>query len=188
MKYLFTYLGIDLYLSNKDWSNVSILWQNEFWKPLDERYIVSSLGRIKDISKDIFLKQYDKVKGYFSVSLSISKGMRKTARVHRLVAKEFIQEIKGKDQVNHKNGIRKDNRFNNLEWVTNQENVLHGFRSNGRIQWTARKVINMNTGEIFETAKKAHKNVNMPYKTFCNQISGINTNKTDFIYLDRYRP
>lgn len=185
MRYLFTYLGIDLYLSDKDWSGISIIWQNEFWKPLDDRYLVSSLGRVIDTKKNSFLKQNDRVKGYWCVNLDgKTTGIRKN-RAHRLVALLFLSKVEGKELVNHKNGIRKDNRFNNLEWCTNQENVLHGFRNNGRVQWTARKVINLKTGEIFNTAKDAHKKVSMPYKTFCNQISGINTNKTDFIYLDR---
>lgn len=49
--------------------------------------------------------------------------------IHRLVALTFIQKHSGKNlEVNHKNGIKKDNRVENLEWCTKSENVLHAYR------------------------------------------------------------
>ena len=50
-------------------------------------------------------------------------------RVHRLVALSFIDNPKRKPCIDHINGMRDDNRVENLEWMTNQENVRHAFKT-----------------------------------------------------------
>lgn len=65
--------------------------------------------------------------GYLRVCLHKSK-KQFNVTVHRLVAKTFIPNPENKPQVNHKNGIKTDNRVENLEWVTSSENNIHKFR------------------------------------------------------------
>jgi len=68
--------------------------------------------------------------GYSYVTL-IKNKKRNNHYVHRLVASHFIPNPNDKREVNHINGIKTDNRKQNLEWCTRSENMLHAIRRLG---------------------------------------------------------
>lgn len=70
-------------------------------------------------------------KGYECIAI-ISNDVRKIYKVHRLVALNFLPLIEGKVAINHINGIKHDNRVENLEWCTNKENSRHSLNNNLR--------------------------------------------------------
>lgn len=50
-------------------------------------------------------------------------------RRHRVIAEAFLEQVDGKTYVNHINGVKTDNRIENLEWVTRSENTLHAYNT-----------------------------------------------------------
>lgn len=104
------------------------------WKPIpkmEDRYEISDDGRVASLNYNrmgirAILRPYD-VRGYKLVVLQ-KNGFKKAHQIHRLVANAFIENTANSEQVNHKDGVKSNNDFRNLEWVTCSENTLHSFR------------------------------------------------------------
>lgn len=104
----------------------------EIWKEIEGYeglYKVSNKGRVMSFndfrkrgSIPFIMKCATDKKGYLRIRLSLND-VRKSFTIHRLVAMAFIPQIEGKEIIDHINGIRTDNRVENLRWCTPKENV-----------------------------------------------------------------
>lgn len=98
-------------------------------------YCVTKDGDIYSLHSKRLLKPYksiDKAGGYLVMHLVDDVGKKRTLKVHRLVALMFIDEVAGKTQVNHIDGNKLNNCFENLEWVSPSENSKHAMKNNLR--------------------------------------------------------
>jgi len=135
----------------------------EIWKDIQDNdyYQVSNLGRVKSKERKVpharhgtvyvrerILKPATDSKGYLRVALAKDKSLS-TYKVHRLVADAFLKNRDSKPQVNHINGIKSDNRVDNLEWVTNRENRMHAI-SNGL---TPSRPAKLSESQVFDLIK-----------------------------------
>jgi hypothetical protein len=88
------------------------------------KYSVSNRGNVINNKTGKFIKPHYDGK-YYTVRLT-HHGKTKSYKLHRLVAKYFIpNNDESKNQVNHKNGLKCDNCFDNLEYTTGSENMIH---------------------------------------------------------------
>lgn len=157
-------------------------YMNEIWKNVEGfegLYEVSDLGNVKSLRrkcakwngfrtvKERILKPGKDAIGYLHVLLA-KDTKRYLYKVHRLVAFHFIPKIEGKPLVHHKNGIKWDNRAENLEWVTHTENMKHasiGSNRNG-------KPIKCSNGEIYSSLKVASEALHIPKSSILDVIKG----------------
>lgn len=114
----------------------------EIWKPIlgyEGYYEISNLGNVCSLSRTIInslgykktiktriLKQGKDTDGYPQVVL-YKNNKPNYCKVHILVAQTFLINIDNKPMVNHKDGIKINNRENNLEWATSSENTQHAY-------------------------------------------------------------
>lgn len=98
----------------------------EVWKAIPgyPEYEVSDLGRVRSLRRNIVMRLYRRPNGYVSIQMG---RLAKAELVHRLVLLAFLGPNEQRPWVNHKNGVRHDNRLENLEWNTPSENILHKY-------------------------------------------------------------
>ncbi len=105
-------------------------WDSKFelWKKVEgfSDYSVSTLARVRNDKKNGFILNCAiDSHGYRNVTLSVSKGVQKKLKVHRLVAIAFVLNTDSKLFVDHIDNNRTNNNLNNLRWVTRTENAIN---------------------------------------------------------------
>lgn len=106
--------------------------KQEIYKTLEKigfsNYAVSNKGNVKNIITDLILKPYLGDSYYYKISLSQDK-ITKRLKIHRLVALMFCKKQTDYKKliVNHINGNKIDNCAENLEWISQTENLNHAF-------------------------------------------------------------
>ena len=114
----------------------------EIWKNIkgyEGLYEVSNLGNVKSLRKNKIMK-FSKC-GDYHLILLCNNGKMKGELVHRLVAKAFIPNPNNYETVNHIDENKKNNSVDNLEWLSNKDNVIYS-------QAKKIKATNIKTGEI----------------------------------------
>jgi hypothetical protein len=149
-----------------------------------EDYWIHDDGRVWNDRSGRFLTIGINNHGYCTVKLSSDKKYNKF--LHRLIAEAFIPNLEGKPQVNHINGVKHDNRIENLEWNTAKENMQHaydtGLKNNDS---TKVKIINTVTGQIYESFRLAAEKEGVSASKLMDYLRGNCTNPTNLEYLDK---
>lgn len=108
-------------------------------KYLDTGYLISNNGHVFNEKTGRELKPQNNGNGYLKVTLTVS-GKQTQKYIHRLVAECYL--LNKSTQVNHKDGNKKNNSVENLEWCTNSENQIHahknGLKKNGNNLWNGK--------------------------------------------------
>ena len=133
------------------------MWKKFIYEGIETDYSVSTEGEVRKDTTNYILSQSSQ-QDYKFVTLLIN-GQQKRMRVHRMVAMTFIENPDNKPYVNHINGIRYDNNVENLEWVTQSENIQHAVRTglmqNGRKKAVIQYNLNGDRMATFDSASEA---------------------------------
>ena len=114
---------------------MEILSMKKIWKRLvypgiepDNRFLISSDGDLMNELTGKILKPEILRSGYYSVRVTLgSRTKKKHVIIHKAVAYTFLDNPNGYKVINHKNGKKKKNNVDNLEWSIYKDNLQHAY-------------------------------------------------------------
>lgn len=150
------------------------------WKKIEgyENYSVSDTGLVRNNATEKLISPYATKKGgYLRLGLG-NNGIRKNFLVHRLVAQAFIPNPDNFDTVDHINGDRTDNRVENLQWLSNRDNIkrfwngisderrksISNFLKGNADRYrkaTSKPVVCLETDKVYESSGQAARELNL---------------------------
>lgn len=142
--------------------NVLSLFDGKYYV-LDDGRIFSNVGRRKELVGGV------KKTGYREVLFTVN-GKRMYKLVHRIIAESFIPNPLKKRTVNHKDGNKLNNNIDNLEWMTDTENLKHA-RDNGYLNTKINKEISYKIKNDIDSHRKLAKKYGIS-KTLIGNIKG----------------
>lgn len=140
-------------------------------------YAVTEEGQVWSYYKKRFLNPYKDAKGYLRVDL-YKEGSKKTFKIHRLVAETYIPNPDNLPDVGHNDDTKENNFVSNLYWTEPKENNNHGsypqkisqsLKGNSR---AGKKIICVETGEIYESAMEAYRCTNINNGSISHVLNG----------------
>jgi hypothetical protein len=174
-------------------SKVHMNMQNDSeWKDIEgyeDLYMINRNGDIISKKTGNKLKYHYHKQGYLLVNLYKHWTNGKLCKVHRLLAIAFLPNPNKYRVVNHKNGIKDDNRLENLEWCTHKHNTQEALKMGllepqrqAVIQRNSKVIIDLNTGVYYESAKELSNLLGVVHGTLVAWLNGKNPNKTSYKY------
>lgn len=133
----------------------------------------------------MIMKQQIKKKKRYGIILNKNNTQR-NFMVHRLVAEAFIPNPKHLETVNHKDENPFNNNVDNLEWMTNRENLLYGTRTERAKKKNQKKVEKLTKGlkhvEYYDSLTEAAIKNNASISNISNAIHGNRKSCVGYIW------
>lgn len=136
-----------------------------------DNYEITKTGNVRNKNTLVEFKPKSDKDGYLEVGIR-RDGKRFYKRIHRLVAETFLPNLDNLPLVNHKNGIKNDNRVDNLEWCTYSYNSKHSFETLGR------KGYNGGTNKVISKVDAITGEVLNTYNSITDASESVGVNKT----------
>lgn len=159
----------------------------EIWKEIEDfnKYLVSNQGRCRNKDTNYILKPIKTKYGYLEYELTNEFG-KKRFKAHRLVATAFVKNPLCKPQVNHIDENKRNNSFENLEWVTAKENNNHGTKNDRTAEKLSKKVNQFSRDGVFiktfSGCSKASKELNISVSSIIKCANGQRATAGNFVW------